>query len=131
MSLVNASVLKTSINKFRSPVVAGIHYEAKIGKLIIYYHSDGDKDIDYEIVFEQPRGFKMLDEGDMLNYWGNQEMIGNWLFEIKSGGWLDTEDNAGGFASKLLGFREFLIGGVDDCISVISNKEPIIVKRSV
>ena len=56
-------------------------------------------------------------------------MINDWLFEIESGGWLDREDAAGGFISKALGFKEFLITGINDCVSVISSNEPIIVKR--
>ena len=56
-------------------------------------------------------------------------MINDWLFEIESGGWLGREDAAGGFISKALGFKEFLITGINDCVSVISSNEPIIVKR--
>ena len=109
MKSVKARVLETAINSFHSPVVAGLNYRIKLNKLIIYYHSDGNEDIDYEIIFENPRGFKLLDEGDMNNYWEDEMMINDWLFEIESGGWLDREDAAGGFISKALGFKEFLI----------------------
>ena len=128
MASVKARVLETIIDNFHSPALAGLNYVAKTNKLVIYYHSDGKQDIDYEIVFDNPRGFKMLDEGDMCNYWEDAKMINNWLFEIESGGWLDTEDAAGGFSSKALGFKEFLVASSDDCVSVISNCEPEIIK---
>ena len=72
MTPVKAKVLETVIESFHSPVVAGLSFRAKLNRLIIYYHSDGNGDIDYEIVFENPRGFKLLDEGDMCNYWENE-----------------------------------------------------------
>ena len=124
-----ARVLETIIEQFNKPVVAGLDYTINPSRLIIHYHSNGNEDINYDIVFEQPRGFKCLDEGDMVNYWENKQLVDNWLFEIISGGWLDQEDNAGGFCSKALGFREFLITGVDDCVSILSNREPIIISR--
>jgi len=124
-----ARVLETIIKQFRNPVIAGLSYSTNPHLLVINYHSNGNKDIDYDVIFEQPRGFKCLNEGDMINYWESKQLADNWLFEIMSGGWLDQEDHAGGFSSKALGFREFLIMGVDDCVSVISNKEPIIISR--
>ncbi|UOQ74501.1 hypothetical protein [Hymenobacter cellulosilyticus] len=126
---MEARVLTTPIEQFKRPVVAGLDYRIRPHQLVIYYHSNGGKDIDYDIIFEQPRGFKCLDEGDMVTYWESRLLVDNWLFEILGGGWLDREDAQGGFSSKALGFREFLITGVDDCISVLSNEEPIIVKR--
>ncbi len=128
MASVKARVLETVIEHFHSPVVAGLSYRIKNSRLIIYYHSNGNEDIDYVITFENPRGFKVLDEGDMYSYWENEELIKHWLFEIESGGWLDREDDAGGFISKALGFREFLITGIDDCVSVISHGEPTVLK---
>ncbi|PJJ59073.1 hypothetical protein [Hymenobacter chitinivorans] len=122
-------ILTTPIAQLRNPVVAGLDFRIKPPQLLIYYHSDGGKDIDYDIVFDNPRGFKCLDEGDMINYWENPLLVDNWLFEILSGGWLDMEDSAGGFSSKALGFREFLITGMDDCISVLSQQEPRFVQR--
>lgn len=128
MASVKARVLETVIEHFHSPVVAGLSYRIKHSKLIIYYHSAGNGDIDYKIIFENPRGFRLLDEGDMYNYWEGEEMRNNWLFEIESGGWLDRENDAGVFLSKILEYREFLITGVDDCVSVICGNEPIIMK---
>ena len=129
MALVKVKILETIIEQFHSPVVAGLSYMAKLNKLTIYYHSNGNEGIDYEIIFENPRGFRLLDEGDMYNYWEGELMLNNWLFGIESGGWLDREDDAGGFISKALGFCEFLITGTDDCVSVISHSEPIIRKH--
>ncbi|MBC6612611.1 hypothetical protein H8B15_16940 [Hymenobacter sp. BT507] len=120
--------LQTAITTFINPIVAGLDYRIKTRKLIIYYHSNGDEDVDYQIVFNNPRGFKLLDERDMINYWEvlwkTKLLPENALFEVRSGGWLDMEDDAGGFTSKLLECREFLITGADDCVSVLSFTEP-------
>jgi hypothetical protein len=56
-------------------------------------------------------------------------MLNNWLSEMESGGWLNRADDAGGFIVKALGFREFLIAGTDDCVSVTSHSEPIILQH--
>ena len=77
-----------------------------------------------KVVFDTPRGFRCLDEGDLLEFWQGKRMIENWLFEISEGGWLDYEDKRGGFISKAMGYREFLITGVDDCVSVINDEPP-------
>ncbi|MCC3158226.1 hypothetical protein LJ737_13340 [Hymenobacter sp. 15J16-1T3B] len=132
--MIQAKALQTAIASFNRPVVAGIQYSAKSQRLIIEFRSNGNEDVDYEIIFEHTRGFKLLDEGDLLNYWEalwkTKMLPHDALFEIESGGWLDMEDQAGGFSSKFLGFREFLITGEDDCVLVISNDEPLIVKCS-
>lgn len=121
-------ILQTIIDTFADPVVAGLEYRCKTGELVIYYHSNGDENANFQIVFKHPRGFKLLDESDMINYWEvlweEKLLPANGLFEVQSGGWLDMEDNAGGFTSKLLECREFLITGADDCVSVLSFNEP-------
>ncbi|MBO3270653.1 hypothetical protein [Hymenobacter defluvii] len=130
MKEMSFQVLQTAIATFVNPVVAGLDYRIKTRELIIYYHSNGDEDVDYHIVFKNPRGFKLLDEGDMINYWEvlwKMKLLPvNALFEVQSGGWLDMEDDAGGFTSKILDCQEFLITGQDDCVSVLSFDVPTI-----
>ncbi|MBF9140156.1 hypothetical protein [Hymenobacter properus] len=131
MAMIKARILETIVQDFHSPVVAGLNYVGKASQLIIYYCSNGNEEVDYEIIFDSPRGFKLLDEGDMHDYWESEIIRNNWLFEIESGGWLDRADASGGFISKALGFREFLISGIDDCVSVISNTDPVISKTAL
>ncbi len=76
------------------------------------------------IIFDTVRGFRCLDEGDLTDFWADDFIQKNWLFEITAGGWLDQEAKREGFMSHLLGYREFFICGVDDCISVLASEPP-------
>jgi hypothetical protein len=45
-----------------------------------------------EYQFKFPRGFRFLDEGDLIRYWeSNVFTRGYHLFEVSSGGWLEQE----------------------------------------
>jgi len=121
---MKAKVLDLGMEIGNSPAVVGLDYG--LNKLIIRYSPDVQSD-DVNIVFEHPRGFQCLDEGDLLNYWKDELLAKNWLFEIFEGGWLDLQESSGGFISKAMEYREFLICGFDDCVSVISNNPPIVV----
>ncbi len=119
---MQAKVLDAGLVLGKTPVVMGLHYDLE--KLIITYDPDiPDKRL--EIIFGSPRGFRCLDESDLINFWEHKIMVQNWLFEIVEGGWLDHEARREGFISKDFGYKEFLICGADDCVSVISNDPPL------
>jgi hypothetical protein len=119
---VKAKLLDAGIVFGKNPLVREVYYDLE--KLVITIDSDNSGQI-LQVVFDNVRGFRCLDEGDLLDFWDNEFMTDNWLFEILSGGWLDQEDKREGFLSKTLEFREFLICGVHDCVSVITNTPPI------
>jgi hypothetical protein len=83
-----------------------------------------------EIMFTSPRGFRYLDEGDLLPYWrsGAFDTSRFLIFEIKSGGWAKQEEQNGmlNVTAAVGTFREWLIVSSNACLNVISAVEPII-----
>lgn len=83
-----------------------------------------------EYHFEVPRGFRFLDEGDLLRYWASNVFThGYHLFEVKSGGWLEQEEQLPGMLSVTLAvgtFREWFICTTGRCVNVLSVNPPLI-----
>lgn len=124
---MKAKLLNPEIVVGKYPRVTGLSYDLE--KLFVIYDPDlPGKTI--EITFDNPRGFRCLDEGDFFNLWDDPFLVENWLFEVISDGWIDHEDKRGGFQSKFAGYREFFVCGSDDCISVISNSPPKCILRT-
>lgn len=83
-----------------------------------------------EIPFTAPRGFRYLDEGDLLPYWssGDFDTAHHLLFEIKRGGWAEQEEH-GGFLNVTLAvgnYLEWFIASSNACLNVLSAAEPIV-----
>ena len=83
-----------------------------------------------EIVFKSTRGFRYLDEGDLLPYWRSAafDNAHHLVHEIKRGGWVEQETN-NGMLSTTSAFglpREWLIASSNGCLNVISTVEPLI-----
>jgi hypothetical protein len=93
-------------------------------------HRDSDEQLQVEYYFDVPRGFRFLDEGDLLRYWDTGVFSGDHqLFEILSGGWIDQECKFPGMLSvtSAVGtFREWFICTSNGCINVLSVNEPLI-----
>ncbi|WP_020408287.1 hypothetical protein [Hahella ganghwensis] len=84
------------------------------------------------VVFDYPTGFRVLDEGDLLEFWDTFSLKDGWLYEIVSGGWLDLESKRSGFMSQHLnGIREYLIVGISECISVLTTTPPTFFRDSL
>lgn len=80
-----------------------------------------------DVIFNRPGGFRVLDEGDLVEFWYCSTLKDGWLFEIISGGWKDLEATRPGFlTSTQEDAREYLITGINDCVSIITYEEPVI-----
>jgi len=78
-----------------------------------------------DVIFEEPAGFRVLDEGDLLEFWPDCSMSVGWLHEITSGGWFDLEKNRSGFlSSDSSDIIEYLIVGVNYCVSILAWEKP-------
>ncbi|HDL00870.1 MAG TPA: hypothetical protein ENH23_01380 [candidate division Zixibacteria bacterium] len=74
------------------------------------------------VVFFSPIGFRVLDEGDLLEFWENYHTGYGWLYKVVSGGWHDLESKRDGYLSKeTRNVREYLVVGENDCVSVLVN----------
>ena len=79
------------------------------------------------VSFDWVVGFRVLDEGDLCEFWSKCTLADGWLFEVFSGGWKELEQCRPHFVSghdeKV---REFLVAGLNECVSVLSYEVPAI-----
>lgn len=81
--------------------------------------------------FDASWGFRVLDEGDLGEFWSQCNLKQGWCFEVLSGGWNDLEKTRGHYVTgKLYEPREFLFIGLNECVSVLASENPIITERS-
>jgi hypothetical protein len=84
-----------------------------------------DQKVDKKVTFEEVCGFRALDEGGLTAWWSHITLKDGWCFEVIQGGWFEQEAQRKDFLSGNAKFyREFLIIGVDFCLSVISKDYP-------
>ena len=69
---------------------------------------------DVVVEFENPGGFRVLDEGDPDDFWG--VLPAGPALEVRSGGWFA--------ARKDEEAKEYFVPGVNFCVSVIANEPP-------
>lgn len=78
------------------------------------------------VIFSDFIGFRLLDEGDLLEFWSDNDnpLIG-WIYEVQSGGWLELESKRDGFlSSDRKGLKEYLVATTNGCLSVLAFGEP-------
>jgi hypothetical protein len=81
------------------------------------------------VLFKNVIGFRLLDEGNLTEFWGENRVSG-WLWKVKSGGWFDLEKSRKAFTEGYIendSRKEYLILGINDCISIISLSEPEVI----
>ena len=79
------------------------------------------------VVFDSSRGYRVLDEVDLLEFWKPESRAEGWLWKVLKGGWFELESTRGGFVSGVTdGYEEYLILGENECVSVISSSPPVI-----
>ena len=103
------------------PEVMAVRYESGSLEIVLRF-ADAE---DTSVHFEAPRGFRVLDEGDLLEFWAPETRAEGWLWSVEDGGWLSQESHRSGFISCLGDrCREFLVAGQNECVSVITDGEP-------
>jgi hypothetical protein len=82
--------------------------------------------------FTYVRGFRMLDEGDLLEFWSADDYKPEgWVFEVENGGWFEQEKNRSGFlSSDALKLREFLVATSNSCLSILARETPKLSKTT-
>lgn len=75
--------------------------------------------------FLEVAGFRVLDEGDLLDFWPACSSSNGQIFEIVEGGWFDQERLRTGFIrGDIKEIKEYLVTGIDDCVSVFAWSPP-------
>ncbi|KAF7772637.1 hypothetical protein PMAN_b0219 [Pseudoalteromonas marina] len=102
--------------------IESINYDLDYLKVVVV----ADSNLRIEVCFQQPIGFRCLDEGDLLEFWASNKITSNWLLQIHDFGWLAQESNRAGFLSKDTMLSEYLIKGSNECLNVLSTDKPVI-----
>lgn len=81
-----------------------------------------------EVLFGDTRGFRCLDEGDLIRYWESNAFIDRYhVYEISSGGWISGETLDYGLlsVSSSVGQKEWFVVTTNFCVSVIGVSNPL------
>lgn len=114
---------------YRRIAVRSVHLDGQT--LIVSVQ--GERFVFAHVIFRDITGFRVLEEGALMEFWSNYSEPNGWLWEVKSGGWLDLERTREGHGGSLaiclravnsaVPVREFFV--VDEyCISVLCPHPP-------
>ena len=76
------------------------------------------------VEFDGVAGFRVLDEGDLNEFWSPEVRAVGWLWKVHGGGWYDLERTRPGFLSGNRALSEYLVLGQNECVSVLSYEPP-------
>lgn len=77
--------------------------------------------------FDATWGFRVLDEGDLGEFWTECDLTKGWCFEVFEGGWNSLEKTRDHFVTgKLCEPHEYLIIGLNECVSILAHEPPVI-----
>jgi hypothetical protein len=103
-------------------------------RIVIASYGRDDDDRFLEVLFYGARGFRYLDEGDLLAYWRSGVFAPrkHSVFEITGGGWIEQERTQGMLdtTDAVGGFREWVIVTSNGCLNIISKIPPTLRKLS-
>jgi hypothetical protein len=106
-----------------TPQIVELHYD--VWTLRITLDFEEFRGVVY-VDFESPCGFRVLDEGDLLELWSDLPRGADWIYTVDSNGWMDQERHRSGFVSDPEDLTEYFLAGGDDCVSVIAFDAPSI-----
>ncbi|MFG6461979.1 hypothetical protein ACG04Q_10380 [Roseateles sp. DXS20W] len=77
--------------------------------------------------FTEVVGFRLLDEGNLLEFWPRCAADHGWLFEISENGWFAQESLRSGFlSSDAPGITEYFVVSTNDCLNVVAGARPTV-----
>jgi hypothetical protein len=100
-------------------------------RVVVVSLKDDESNVYLEVFFPSPRGFRYLDEGDLLRYWRSPELSPrkHSVFEITGGGWMEQERQTTGMLDSTAAFgwfREWFIITDNGCLNVIAGEPPLL-----
>jgi len=126
---VNATIVETGFKFSEAHEVSSVSYIG--GRLCVALKALKGEET---VVATSPEvaGFRVLDEGDLLEFWPVCSSPGEWLFLVMGNGWLDQERMRSGFVrGDIKNLREYLITGENDCVSVLAWDQPRISAHAI
>ncbi|MCP4975439.1 MAG: hypothetical protein GY931_04700 [Maribacter sp.] len=122
INLPKVKAFKLPIKKNGNPEITDIHYDLWTLKITLNFER---QDYPTYLIFENVVGFRVLDEGDLLEFWNPEVRIDDWIWEIQEGGWTDLEKCRKGFLSATKSTdTEYFVCGINECLNVITNEHP-------
>lgn len=82
---------------------------------------------DFRVSFDRCSALRVIDEGQICEFWNAYSQPNGWLWIVRSGGWFDLESQRDQFwlrDASHAQLREYLIVG-DQCVFVLSYSEPL------
>ena len=89
---MECSVLEPPLSGGETVEIINVNFDIETLTVTVRIHADK-----YDVVFDSPSGYRVLDEGDLLEFWPTCSAVNGWLYQITSGGWLDQEKQRAGF----------------------------------
>lgn len=126
-----AEVVGPPIPNLKSSDLCEVTFSFSVLRAVVdLTHEEDEEDRFLEIVFKGAKGFRYLDEGDLLPYWSSAafDNSNHLVHEIKQGGWAEQEEKHG-MLTTTTAFgppREWLIVSSNGCLNVISTVEPLV-----
>lgn len=104
------------------PEIVGVYFDLWCLRITLSFEN---REPPVYVMFENVVGFRVLREGDLLEFWPGASSKSEWLWEVKSGGWFELESNRSGFLSAgISGINEYFVAGAIECVSVLASAEP-------
>lgn len=120
-NLTRITAVAATTLRCKEAEVVGVHYD--VDSLVVEVR-DHDGDALWQIAFPAVEGFRVLDEGDLGEFWGHVPCL---VIEVTAGGWWEQECSRGGFTAQWTKkVREYFVNGMNACVSVLSWSEPVI-----
>lgn len=119
------------IPNLKSSDLCEVTFSFLVLRAVVHLGQDeNEEDLFLEVVFKSARGFRYLDEGDLLPYWasGAFDNSSHLVHEIKQGGWAEQEQSSGmlGTTAAFSRPREWIIVSSNGCLNVVSTVEPLV-----
>jgi hypothetical protein len=107
--------------------IVSLTYASGVLRLVIDTVTLEGQLVSLEVEFDAPRGFRLLDEGDLIRYWETDVFAGGYhVFEITSGGWRSQETQFSRMltVSDAIGAREWFVATSNTCVNVLCGEPP-------
>jgi hypothetical protein len=132
--MIIASAIQTSAQLVGLPDIAHVTFDTRRLEVqgFFTHATEPEYRVSAYCLFSACVGFRVLDEGDLLEFWDLGARPSGWLWRIEAGGWLEQEMKRDGFSTSRSNGpnwpapKEFLVVGEEYCVSVLSHREPVV-----
>lgn len=105
------------------PEITNVSYDLWTVRITLYFPG---KISPVYLIFKDLRGFRILDEGNLLEFWTPEARTAGWIWRVITGGWIALEKMRDGYLDGHYENErsEYLVVGLNSCVSIISSSDP-------